>query len=394
MEDTYVVLRKPRRPYDPFRGVLNDGVRGDEGSLPEVELVSGKDAADARGDETVEIMAPAMGIRQIRATDGETEEPDDDHTVTWGVRAVGAHESPCNGKGAVVAVLDSGIDAEHPAFSGVELIQRNFTNEEDGDKNGHGTHCAGTIFGRDVSGRRIGVAPGVERALIGKVTDRLGSGSTGQVIKAIHWAAEHGAHIISMSLSIDFAGFARNLHERRDFPMELATSKALVSYGENLLLFDRLAALLKAQPGSKPVLVAAAGNESRRHDRPDFEIAVGPPAATEGVVAVGALERIKYGRLGVYRSSNTRVDVAAPGAGILSAEPGGGLTRKNGTSMAGPHVAGVAALWVERLKTMGLLSYGKLYAQVVHAATREGLDPDVDPLAVGAGLVQAPSRSV
>ncbi len=358
--------------------------------LPEVEVVGGEEAAYSRTDETVEIIAPTMGTRQNPTADDEAEEPVSGQEETWGVRAVGAHRSPFTGKGAIVAVLDSGIDVEHPAFSGIELIQKNFTDEEGGDKNGHGTHCAGTIFGRNVGGRRIGVAPGIERALIGKVTNRVGAGSTDQIIKAIRWAVEQGDHIISMSLTIDFAGFVANLHELRGFPMELATSIALVSYGENLLLFDRLAALLRAQPGNKPLLVAAAGNQSRRDERPDFEIAVEPPAATESVVAVGALERAKRGALSVFHSSNTRVDVSGPGAGILSAKLGGGLAGKSGTSMAASHVAGVAALWVERLEAIGKLSYHRLYSRVVDEATREGIDPDIDPLAIGKGLVQAP----
>ncbi len=393
MEDTYVILRKPRRTDDPFRGVLGEEVMrgGAEGGLPEVDVVSGEEATFSRGDETVEIMAPSMGIRQMPTVEEEATGPADNQAVTWGVRAVGAHQSPYSGSGVTVAVLDSGIDAEHPAFSGVDLTQRNFTDEEGGDQNGHGTHCAGTIFGKDVDGRRIGVAPGVERALIGKVTNRVGAGSTDQLIKAIRWAVEQEAHIISMSLSIDFAGFAEQLHQFRGFPMKLATSKALVSYGENLLLFDRLASLLQVKPGKKPLLVAAAGNESRRHQRSDFEIAVGPPAATESVVAVGALKQNEDGSLTVSHSSNNRVDVSGPGVDILSAEPGGGLSRKNGTSMAGPHVAGAAALWVQRLQETGSLSHGKLYARVVHGATRHGLDPDIDPLAVGAGLVQAPT---
>ncbi len=388
MDDTYVILRKPSRTHDPFRGVLGaESMSVDGEALPDVDVVSGEEAAYSRGDETVDIMAPTMGIRQ-NPTDDETEGPADDEP--WGVRAVGALKSRVTGKGAIVAVLDSGIDAKHPAFSGIELTQKNFTDEEGGDQSGHGTHCAGTIFGRDVEGKRIGVAPGVDRALIGKVMNRSGAGSTDQVITAIRWAVEQGAHIISMSLSIDFVGFAEQLHLLRGFPMKLATSKALVSYGQNLLLFDRLTALLQVQSENKPLIVAAAGNESRRHERPDFEIATGPPAATESVVAVGALERAEDGTLGVYRSSNTRVDVSGPGVKIFSAKPGGGLASKSGTSMAGPHVAGVAALWVERLKAARRLSYRRLYSRVVDGATREGLGPDIDPLAIGEGLVQAP----
>src|SRR5690606_41473924 len=89
--------------------------------------------------------------------------------VTWGVKAMGAYTSPFDGSGIVVAVLDTGIDPTHPAFAGVNLTRRNFTTAGDDDTHGHGTHCAGTIFGRAVNGTRIGVAPGVTEAVIGKV---------------------------------------------------------------------------------------------------------------------------------------------------------------------------------------------------------------------------------
>ena len=69
----------------------------------------------------------------------------------------------------MVAVLDTGIDPNHVAFNGVNLTRRNFTAEGDDDLHGHGTLCAGTIFGRDVNGLRIGVARGVSDAIIGKV---------------------------------------------------------------------------------------------------------------------------------------------------------------------------------------------------------------------------------
>ena len=67
--------------------------------------------------------------------------------------------------------------------------QKNFTGEAPSDQHGHGTHCAGTIFGREVQGRRIGVAPGVGRALIGKVLGEGGGGSD-QLARAMLWACE------------------------------------------------------------------------------------------------------------------------------------------------------------------------------------------------------------
>ena len=94
-----------------------------------------------------------------------------EENTTWGIRALGANTSPFTGKGIKVAVLDTGIDASHLSFKHMEdkLIQKDFTGDGDGDENGHGTHVAGIIFGQPVDGLRIGVAPGIDQALVGKV---------------------------------------------------------------------------------------------------------------------------------------------------------------------------------------------------------------------------------
>jgi subtilisin family serine protease len=162
-----------------------------------------------------------------------------------GIQAVGADASPFSGDGVKVAVLDTGIDTSHPAFSGVELVRRNFTGESDDDTHGHGTHCAGTIFGREVRGKRIGVAPGVRSALIGKVLGRDGGGSD-VILEAIEWALQNGAQVMSMSLRIDFPGLVADL-EREGVPTELATSMALEGYRANVLLFERLGSLVQAR---------------------------------------------------------------------------------------------------------------------------------------------------
>ena len=113
-----------------------------------------------------------------------------------------------------MAVLDTGIDPSHPAFAGVSLVRKNFTTASDDDQHGHGTHCAGTIFGRSIDGTRIGVAPGVKKALIGK-SARRGRRIERHDCKcdSIQWALENGANVISMSLGIDFPGLEKSLEE-------------------------------------------------------------------------------------------------------------------------------------------------------------------------------------
>jgi subtilisin family serine protease len=150
--------------------------------------------------------------------------------------------------------------------------------------------------------------------------------------------------------------------------------------------------LIRAQePFRQPTLiVAAAGNESRRDVNPDFEIAVSPPAVAEGIISVAALGQHADG-LTVARFSNTGANVAAPGVAITSARPGGGLASMSGTSMATPHVAGLAALWAEKImQSSGALNGLQLMARLIGSATSTGLQPGLDPFDIGAGLVRAP----
>src|SRR5262249_14134065 len=181
---------------------------------------------------------------------------------------------------------------------------------------------AGTIFGRDVKEVRIGVARGVKKALIGKVLGK-GGGSSDQIVQAIQWAVNNGANVISMSLGIDFPGFVKEL-EMDGLPTELATSVALEGYGTNSLLIERRASLIAAQGAfmQGTLLVAAAGNESRREVNPKFEIAVSPPAVADGVISVAALGNETDGfRIAPF--SNIWGRVSGAGVDIDSARMGG-----------------------------------------------------------------------
>lgn len=375
-------------------GPLNVGPLGAE-NLPALgELVleqaqlTPREVADVQRDPDVQVIAAPMPLKLIEPV-GASEPTPAATGNTWGIEAVRAHTSPFTGAGVVVAVLDTGIHPTHLAFQGVQLVRRNFTQGPDDDQNGHGTHCAGTIFGRDVNGLRIGVARGVTKALIGKVLGP-GGGSSATLANAINWAYENGANVISMSLGIDFPGYVAWLIKEQGVPPEPATSIALEQYRANVNLFSALTLLLaQSNPFSHAaVIIAASGNES---DRPRYEIAVAPPAAGDGMISVGALQRSAAGNLNVASFSNTQCNLSGPGVSVTSAWIGdnSALRTINGTSMATPHVAGCAALWAQQHKQM---TGGSLTSEILAVKTLASASfiQGASFEDIGNGMVQAP----
>jgi hypothetical protein len=422
MKQPYIILRRlPSSSYDPFsggtRGLPGLGSTGpgdftggtfevpDEGLgtrfRSEIDELSPQDASRIASEEGVEAVAPDFPTALITPFDDPAPAAPDAAaaaTHTWGVAAVGAHTSAFTGAGIRVAVLDTGIDPNHPAFLGVTLVQEDFTGEGIGDRNGHGTHCAGTIFGRDVDGQRIGIARGVTQAIIGKVLNAQGAGGTKAIIDGIRWAVSKGANVISLSLGLDFPGFV-DRQVQQGIPVKQATSRALNAYRLNVMLFERLASIIRAEQaalGGTSILLAASGNESQRSSNPltSLEIEAAPPSVSDGFIAIGAL-RQDGGQLVPADFSNTGVNLAAPGHGILSAALGTpGLTSKSGTSMATPHVAGVAALWAEQLRGQNRLSNRFLSARLEASCILVPIRPGTKTPDVGLGLVQAPQSNL
>lgn len=214
----------------------------------------------------------------------------------------GTYTAAGRGEGVTAYILDTGIEADHTEFgsrvaSGYDAVG---DGRNGGDCNGHGTHVAGTV-----AGATYGLAPDASLVPV-RVLDCEGSGTWAGIIAGLDWIAQNAEQPAVVNASLGG-------------PASSAVDDA----------FDALAA-----EGTLPVV--AAGNENQ--DACDVS-----PARADGVFAVGASD--DRDRQATFSNWGTCVWMYAPGVDILSAKLGGGSTTLSGTSMASPHVAGVAALY-------------------------------------------------
>lgn len=285
--------------------------------------------------------------------------------TTWGLRAIGVASavSPPTGRGVKVAVLDTGIDFNHPDMGnkverGVTAVSF-VTGISEQDVNGHGTHVAGTVCGprQSVGGIRYGVAPDAD-LLVGKVFNNAfrPKATDDDILDGITWAEEQGARIISMSLSSD-----------RD------------TGGAFPVLYETVAQQLLDRAEKSVLLVAAAGNAS---DRPLSVVCVQNPAACPSIMSVAAVDRdLRVAPFSCKQLDDIGpVDVSGPGVGVYSSFIEGGFEELDGTSMAAPHVSGLAALYLEAEPS---LTARQLFDRLRTRARSLG-----DVTDFGAGLVQ------
>ncbi|HEX6357921.1 S8 family peptidase [Actinophytocola sp.] len=247
------------------------------------------------------------------------------------VGAPTAWQRGLTGAGVRVAVLDTGIDTDHPDLVGKVAASQDFTGTggvEDGF--GHGTHVASIITGTGAAsgGKYRGVAPEVTLA-VGKVLDDTGYGTDDSVLAGMQWAAaESGAKVVNMSLG-------SGPSDGQD-PTSIAVNTLSRQYGT--------------------LFVIAAGNFGR-------DQTVSSPAAADDALAVGSVSKrdepsdfsSRGPRLG---DGAAKPEISAPGGAIVAARPAGvaplgepvgdGYQKLDGTSMATPHVAGAAAILAQQ----------------------------------------------
>lgn len=274
----------------------------------------------------------------------------------WGVTHIGSavpHALQIRGAGSKVAILDSGIDPDHPDLMPNYREGWNFVDDTaspvDDSSNDHGTHVAGIIGAAGNHTGVIGVAP--ESALyIGKIFDQSGYCPLDRLLAALEWAVEKEVHLVNLSLGTG----------QRSPALELVCQAA---YDAGVLIF------------------AATGNNVYGE--------VLYPAAFDSVVAVAATDQDDL--LAEFSTHGPAVELVAPGVDIYSTAANGEFRTLSGTSQATPHVTGVAALILSAGLTDfngdGAINIDDLRHRLQSTATDLGLPGRDDRF--GFGLVDA-----
>ena len=304
------------------------------------------------------------------------------------VHARDVQASGITGKGVVVAVLDTGVDTDHPDLSDDLVNQQCFCTNADGtgccpggrpeasgagaaeDEQGHGTHVAGII----TSGGRVaprGMAPDADIVAV-RVLDKTGAAaSANQLLKAFDWIINTQPTIKVVNTSLVFGSFVSTCDSTNSFT-------AAVAQAVNTLR------------ARGTLTVSSAGNAANKNE-------MGAPACVSGAVAVGAVYDANVGtisfgctdaataadKIACFSNSSNALDLLAPGAAISSSGMGGGVAGFAGTSQAAPHVAGAIALMLQAKPTAS--------ADQLEAALKASGRPIVDTNGVSAARIEVRS---
>ncbi len=247
--------------------------------------------------------------------------------VPYGIKKVGADVSPTatagNGSGAVsnvnAYVIDSGIDKSHPDLSVVNHV--NFTTESNKDCNGHGTHVAGTVAARDNTRDVVGVSPGSPLTGV-KVLGCDGTGYYSWIIKGVDWVTANAKKPAVANMSLG-GGPSQALDD--------ATRKSAATG-----IF----------------YAVAAGNSGK--NACDYSPARAGAGTDNGIATIAATDSAD--NEASFSNFGSCVDMWAPGVSVVSTRKGGGSTTLSGTSMAAPHVAGGASVYLSTHPTSSTAS--------------------------------------
>lgn len=259
------------------------------------------------------------------------------------------------GKDVLIAVIDTGCDAQHPDLEDRVIGGRNFTDDDNGDPDvftdysGHGTHVAGTIAAVNAESGVIGVAPEAKLLILKALAGEEGSGAYEWIINAIEYAISEKADIISMSL-----GGPSDVPELHEVIQKAVQNQILV--------------------------VCSAGNEGDGNSKTsEFSY----PGCYNEVISVGAISLQR--KSSYFTNSNNEIDAVAPGEKIISTIPGGKYAVFSGTSMSAPHVSGALAI-VKKLAESEFerkLSEPEIYAQLMKRTIPLGFPKSLE----GNGLI-------
>lgn len=276
--------------------------------------------------------------------DGNLE--DSDIQQKWGAKLSHINLSenattPFTGKGVNIAILDSGIDISHPDLNikgGISFIG---SKNDFHDSTGHGTHVAGVI-GATKEGKIQGIAPDADLYAVKLLNDQ-NSGKNSDLLSAIDWCLKNKMNIIHMSIS--------SKHHSKAVEVSLQSA-----YKNGVLM------------------IASAGNQG-------FYLteSITYPGAYSSVIAVGSVD--EKNERSLFSSTGKDLEIMAPGESIYSTEPSNKYGYRDGTSMAAPHVTGIAALLMEKYPS---LTNEEIRTLINDTAIKLG-----EPFLYGYGLINA-----